>query len=156
MKRIVPVLCMIQDQSLSSSQIMQLESTMIALYRQHFGPVYRVLPLWLTILAGQAFVAGQPSRASSVMFPVPDQLPASARHHFMRELSAMWMEISRCDQDQLILVAPDQTEGINLIRANSQRFRSSMRVVAQGSLVLRLLSSRLRSGYAAATINFLF
>ncbi len=156
MKRIIPLLCMIQEGSLSPAQIRQIESVSAVLYKQHFDSNYRLLPLWLSIPCGQAFVAAQPSRASSVMFPVPDQLPEMARHHFMREFSTAWMQITQCDKNQLIVVAPDQTEALNLIRANSQRFRPGIRLLAQVSLALRLFSSRLWQGHAQASINFMY
>lgn len=153
MSKTVRMICLLQEDSLPRQQIKHIEKAMRQLYARTFGDK-RFAVFWLLMPKGQSYMAAQPSSANTVMLPVPNDLSTPRRHAFMKEFCDIWMEITGCRSDQILISAPDQRYADSYMTAASSRFHPAAQFRAQMSLLLRFAVSKLVRGYARASANF--
>lgn len=130
-----------------------IEESINAHYRKNFGHDKKVSIFFVYLPAGQAYVGGRPSTASSVMLPVPDDISLENRHRFMREFCDIWAGIVDCRRDEIILNAPNYHDAAHYLNSMSSRFRPSMRLLVQLKMLLRFKLNRMRTGHHMASVN---
>jgi hypothetical protein len=130
-----------------------IEKNVNAHYRKNFGHDKKVNVFFVYLPAGQAYVGGQQSTASSVMLPVPDNISLEDRHKFMREFCDIWANIVNCKRDEIILNAPNYRDAVYYLKSMSGRFRPSMRLLIQLRLLLRFKLNRMRTGHNMTSVN---
>lgn len=150
----VKMLCMIQENALSKEQIKVLESKTLALYQMYFGKHQKIMPIWIIIPTGQAYIAAQTSTASTVTLPVADDTPNDIRHAFMHDFCHMWMAQVGCTENEIIFSVMDQylsdeyrQHTIGRINPNGRRYQLM-------KLVLKMIKARLCKGYFSLNFNF--
>ncbi len=149
----VRMLCILPEGSISTTQITQLEPAIEALYQRHFGEHYRLIPVWVTVPQQQIYLAGELSQTASAQLPVEDGLPNPQRHAFMAEFCDVWMSITGCNKNQIIVSAQDRRYTQSYMTRVNQRFRRSMRLLTQCRLISRLILSKLRRGHFMMSTN---
>jgi len=147
--------CLLQDRSLSPAQIKALEPEVRAVYGRHF-PGLRLSVTWLVLMRGQSYMAGEPSTANTVMVPVPDGVAQQERHAFMKEFCDVWMRMTGCRADQILVNAPDAQYARDYLRTTAERLRRGARLRVRLEMLARLTASRIFRGYAACSINMGF
>ena len=60
---------------------------------------------WIPVRKGFGFTAGKPSTATVVERSVPVGLPQDQRTAFMEKVSDLWMEVTGCTVNEIIIVA---------------------------------------------------
>ncbi len=152
MTKTVRMLCLIQQDALTTAQIRRIEADIQALYEQYFGR-HDIVGYWMYAPPGHAFVAGVQSTASAVVLPVANGLPLHTRHAFMRSVTELWMQRAQCRNSQLVLTAPDHAYAARLVMAMSRRYRPGMRLLSLGRMVCGFLWSRLQRDCALISVN---
>ena len=153
MTKRVRVMCAIHEGSIGTNKIKQLESVIASTYQAHFGANHKLTFVWMTIPDGQAYLAAQPSNASTLQAPVKDGLPAKERHAFMSEICAKWMHIVGCSKDEIILVAADfiEFEAFSNVMVNRIDKKSRKKTLAK--MFFNMLKGKLSKGYLTTSIN---
>ena len=153
MFQVTRIVAMTQAGALRKQQILLLEEKIRNTFENHFGSSQTLVFVWLTIPAGQAYLAGKPSNASTLQIPVADGLSDEKRHHFMHKISEEWMQITQCDKHEIILNAPDASEAKRQFIIFNEKFRESRRASAQIKMLSKLLVGRVFKGYLTTSIN---
>lgn len=149
----VRMLAIVQEQALDRHEIRALQDGALQVYRKHFGERFRILPLWISVPAGQAYIAGRPSTASTVSLPVPDGTPDSGRHAYMSDFCAMWMNVTGCGENEIILTAMDQRVADDYARTMLSRIAPERRRSQLLKMAWRLVRSRFSMGHLTLSIN---
>lgn len=149
----IRMLCILPEGSVNTSQIKQLESAIEALYQRHFGERYRLMSVWVTVPQQQIYLAGESSQTASVQLPVEDGLANPLRHAFMAEFCDVWMSVTGCTKNQIIVSAQDRRYTQDYMVRVNQRIRRSMRLLTQCRLIGRLILSKLRRGHFIMSTN---
>lgn len=154
MKKIVRVMCMVHQDSITPKNIKKLQVMMRDRYQEHFGNGSRLIFVWLTLPEGQAYIAGELSTASTVQMPVEDHLIDERRHRFMGEVCSRWQSITDCNKNEIILTCPDSTDAKSHFTAVTQRINSSKRGITQLKVLMKMLLNYFKKGYLNTSINF--
>lgn len=150
----IRTLCIAPDGHLRKAEINQLQLSISALYRQHFGEEYKLAYIWLLVPEDQLFLAAQVSTTCTIQIPVMDNLPNDLRHAFMRDCCKAWMEITVCNKNEIICAAQDMSYTQNYSAQLTGRLRPSMRLLTAAKMSLRLLSSKITKGYLSINANY--
>lgn len=154
MAKRVRMLCAIQEHSLSNQEIKLLEAKAQQLYKKYFGERFQIMPLWVVIPRGQAFLAAQPSTASTVTVSVADGTDNEIRHAFMSEFCQMWIDIVKCHKNEIIFNVPDKTLANEFAKAQIVRLNPRTRPFHVGKLLFGMLKSKVTNGYFSISMNF--
>ena len=100
--------CMVQEGQVADRQRDALAARLAALGRAAFGdadgdPDIR----WVVYAPGYAFTAGAPSTSSIVVRSVPPGLADDRREAFLRDVCALWQDVTRCSIDEIVVTAWD-------------------------------------------------
>ena len=150
----VNMLCMIQENALTKEDIKFLQAKTLALYQMYFGKDKKILPIWIVIPAGQAYIAAKPSATSTVTLPVADGTDNEIRHAFMHEFCQMWMDRMGCSKNEIIFTMMDQHLSDEYKRHTISRINPSQKKSQLFKLVLKMLKARLCKGYFELNFNF--
>ncbi len=153
MAKIIRMMCTIHDNSLTNNELRRIEKQTQQLYTQHFGRHFTIMPIWVRIPPGQAYLAGKPSSASAVVIPVADDLDNTSRHKFMKAFCDNWIAITGCNKNDIIFNAADSRYVNKLNRQMLSRIRPSIRPLVAGKLAFTLLMSKVSKGYLSTSIN---
>nr|WP_143023943.1 hypothetical protein [Pseudomonas benzenivorans] len=151
--KIIPVPCFIQEGSLGSRKIKQLEASISVLYKKHFGRKHVVVFAWLSIPFGQSYLGGNFSNASTVQIPVEDNLPSEKRHSFMREVCTAWQDVTGCSKNEIILVSSDRSDFKKTQAAMMSRFAQSSSRKAKLKMLAGLVRGFISRGYLNSSVN---
>ena len=151
--KIIPVPCFIQDGSLGSSTIKKLEVSISDLYKKHFGQKHVVVFVWFSIPFGQSYLAGKFSNASTVQIPVEDNLLSDKRHNFMKEVCEVWLEVTGCGKNEIILVSSDQSGFKKTQAAMMSRFAQSSSRKEKLKILAGLVRGYISRGYLSSSVN---
>ena len=154
MSKKIRMMCLIQESSISSQEIRLLESNAKRLYQKHFGQDYKIMTVWAVIPMGQAFLAAQPSTASTVSIPVENGLDNERRHAFMAEFCQMWMDIVHCNKNEIILSVMDQDLFAEWSGKSMSRINPKTRKFHLLRMAFKLVKSKIINGYFSMNINF--
>ncbi|MDX1735495.1 MAG: hypothetical protein R3228_14065 [Halioglobus sp.] len=133
--------------------VREIESSIQSTYRRFFGKHWRLRYTWFSLPPGQSFVAGEPSRTSTVQVAVPDGTDDEVRHAFMREVCDIWMARTGCSENEIVLSVPDSSYAKRFMASNIDRIDPRRRAVTALRMARHLLWSRLRRGIAVMSIN---
>lgn len=153
MAKRIRMMCLMQENSLSKAQILQLQQKSKELYAKYFGNEFRIMPVWMVIPRGQAYIAGKPSTATTVTIPVADNTEDSIRHAYMSEFCEMWMGITHCHINEIIFNAPDKTISDSFMEVQLERIHPNKRKRTMLKLLLSLVKSRFTKGYFSSSLN---
>ncbi|WP_252176997.1 hypothetical protein [Endozoicomonas sp. 4G] len=130
-----------------------LEKDCVRLYQHHFGKHHKLFPIWVEVPRSQAFLAAEPSNATTVSIGVEDDLPNDIRHAFMSEFCKLWMTHTGCNKNEFMLTAMDFQAQRDLLALTQTRIRPSRRLLATLQMVGRLAKSKIFSRHFSASIN---
>lgn len=153
MAKRIRMMCMMQENGLSRQDILQLEANSKALYKKYFGDQYRLMPFWVVIPRGQAYLAAKPSTTTTVTIPVADHTENKIRHEYMSEFCEMWMGVTQCHINEIIFNAPDQTVSDGFMKAQLERIHPRKRKFQMLKMVLKMVKSKLTKGYFSTNLN---
>lgn len=153
MAKRIRMMCLMQENSLSKSQILQLQQKSKALYGKYFGNKYRIMPVWMVIPCGQAYIAGKPSTATTVTIPVDDNTEDNIRHAYMSEFCEMWMSVTQCHINEIIFNAPDKTVSDHFMEVQLERIHPDKRKRTMLKMLFNLVKSRFTKGYFSSSMN---
>lgn len=131
----------------------KLEKDCVRLYQHHFGKHYKLFPIWVEVPRSQAFLAAEPSNATTVSIGVEDGLANHIRHAFMSEFCELWMTHTGCNKNEFMLTAMDFQAQRDLLTLTQSRLRPSRRLLATLQMVGRLAKSKIFSRHFSASIN---
>lgn len=154
MKNTMRMMCLMQENGLSKQEIKQLERAANELYKKHFGSHYKLMPIWVVLPRGQAFLAGKPSTTTTVTLPVENHVDNDVRHPFMYEFCQRWMDITHCHQNEIILNVTDRTVAEEFSRKTLQRINPRTRFYHGGKQLAKIVKSKLVNGYYSINVNF--
>lgn len=154
MAKRIRMLCAVQEHALSHQEIKLLEAKSQELYRKYFGGAFKLMSLWVIIPRGQAFLAAQPSTASTVTISVADGTDNELRHAYMSEFCQMWMDVVKCHKNEIIFNVPDKSLSNEFARAQLDRIDPKTRSFHAGKLLLGMLKSKITNGYFSMSMNF--
>lgn len=153
MKKRVRMMSLMQENSLSKSQILLLQDKSKALYAKYFGEQFKIMPVWMIIPSGQAYIAGKPSTATTVTIPVADNTEDSVRHAYMSEFCDMWMEVTGCNINEIIFNSPDQSVSDYFMQVQLNRIHPKKRKLQLIKMLFNMLKSKFSKGYFSASMN---
>lgn len=153
MAKTIRMMCMMQEHGLSKQEILQLEQHSKALYKQYFGDAYQLMPVWIVIPRGQAYLAAKPSTTTTVTIAVEDNLSDDIRHAYMAEFCRMWMGITQCHINEIIFNAPDRSVSESFINAQLERINPRIRKFTMLLMLIKLFKSKLTRGYFSMSMN---
>ncbi|MCG8671863.1 MAG: hypothetical protein MI867_20835 [Pseudomonadales bacterium] len=154
MKNKMRMLCLMQENGHSDQEIKQLERAANKLYKKHFGEKYSLLPVWVVVPRGQAFLAAQPSTTTTVTMPVENHIENDVRHPFMYEFCQMWMDITQCHQNEIILNVTDRKVAEEFAKKTVGRINPTTRFYHVGKQLTKLVKSKVLNGYYSMNFNF--
>lgn len=153
MMNMVKMICTVQENFININDIKDIEAVTADIYKKHFGNGYKLIPIWIQIPSGQAYLTGQQSKASAVLIPVKNGLSNALRHDFMKELCHAWMVKTGYDKDQIILNAPDEEYSSQLTKQMLLRIRPTKRPLVSAKIVSTLALSKIAKGYYTMSVN---
>lgn len=124
-----------------------------ATYRRHFGGHTSVTCIWMELPKGQAYIAGRPSTATTVLAPVPDDIQQERRTTFMRDVCAVFQERAGCSVNEIIVSAINVSEAKRYAEMSRRRFdpRKAKGLILR--ILLRMLLARPAKGYLTTSLN---
>ena len=139
------------SESIAKAKI--LEGELRQTYRRHFGPKTSLTCVWNEIPAGQAFIAGEPSRATGVLAPVPDEIEQRQRETFMRDICELWQAQTGCSINEIMVTAMNSSTARRYADASRGRLdpRKSRRLMVK--VVAAMLRNRMQRGYLVTSLN---
>ncbi|WP_419811667.1 hypothetical protein [Bacterioplanoides sp.] len=153
MAKTIRMMGMMQENGLSKQEMLLLEANAKALYKKHFGNKYRIMPIWVVIPRGQAFLAAQASTSTTVTLPVDDGTDDKLRHAFMSEFCEMWMGVTQCHINEIILTVPDMSVSDGMVTAQLERINPSIKKLQMARMLLKMFKSKLVHGYFSMNMN---
>ncbi|QUR66094.1 hypothetical protein [Mycobacterium spongiae] len=140
-----------RGESLKNTKI--LEGDLQRIYRQHFGSDTSITLIWNVIPEGQAFIAGAPSTATTVLTPVPDHAGQDLRERFMRDICTSWQGRTGCSINEIIVTAMNVTEAKRYAQMSRRRFDPRKGKSLAVKVGVGMLHSRATKGYLSNTLN---
>ena len=122
-------------------------------YQRHFGPHTSVTCIWMELPKGQAYIAGYPSTASTVLAPVPDDIEQQQRETFMRDICDLFQEKTGCDVNEIIVTAINVSEAKRYAKMSRRRFDPRKAKGLMLKLFARMLFARPAKGYLTTTLD---
>ncbi len=147
------VICSVVERNIDGHQKRELENRISALYKMHIGKFSKPTVVWVEIPASQAYLDGKASKASTVLTSVPNELEPCHRSDFLYDIRDLWMSVTHCARNELVISAPDQTLAKQFLGANRERVGVFHRPVMTLKLIYRALSSKLLRGRIETSIN---
>ncbi len=142
----VRMLCMYQEAQLDAAMRHELAEKATQLYQQHFGLNFTLSVVWIMIPKGQAYIAGRPSRASTVSMPIADGSANAVRHAFMADFCRMWMAVTDCSENEIILSVMDNQLSEEYSKLSIRRINPAKRGYYLIKLACKLIFSKLTQG----------
>ena len=130
-----------------------LEGELREIYRRHFGPKTSLTCIWTEIPAGQAFIAGGPSRATGVLAPVPDEIEQRQRETFMRDICDIWQAQTGCSINEIMVTAMNSSTAKSYADASRRRLDPRKSKLLMARIAAAMLRTRLRRGYLTTSLN---
>lgn len=137
--------------ALKSAKVLgrQIERT----YQRYFGGHASITRIWLQLPKGHAYIAGQPSTATTVLAPVPDDIQQEERVRFMRDVCSIFQERTGCDINEIIVAAINLGEAKRYAKMSRLRFDPRKAKGLMLKILSRMLIARPSKGYLATTLN---
>ena len=123
------------------------------IYQQHFGPNTSATCIWLELPKGQAYIAGYPSTATTVLAPVPDDIAQEQRVTFMRDMCGIIQEHTGCDVNESIVTALNVSEAKRYAAVSRGRFNPRKAKGMMLKVLTRMLIVRPSKGYLTTSLN---
>lgn len=95
--------CMVQEGQAAAGLRERLGDGLMRLATETFGDDAGVDIGWVVVPEGFGFTAGKPSTSSLIARSVPTGYPDDARVVFMRKVSDLWLEVTGCDPDEVVV-----------------------------------------------------
>lgn len=149
----IRMLLAVQQDAFSKQQIARIENRSRHLYKRYFGDQFRITPVWLMIPAGNAYIAGKPSTGSTITLSVTNGTDNETRHAFMSEFSSMWMKVTGCKRNELVLTVMDQQFSDHYSQRNLNRIDPVRRLIVLPTLMGRLAVSKVVNGFLSMNLN---
>lgn len=100
--------CLVQEGQTAGDRRAELARGLQRIGREAFGdPEAGVETSWITIREGFGFTAGRPSTSSLVIRSVPVGFPEDRREAFMTRVCDLWIEVTGCSKDEIVVTAMD-------------------------------------------------
>ncbi len=147
------VVCSAHAQGESIRLAKVLEAELQRIYRENFGPDTAITVIWNVIPDGQAFIAGAPSTATTVMAPVPDTIDQERRETFMRDICTSWQDRTGCSINEIIVTAMNLTDAKRYAQMSRRRFDPHKAKPLMVKIGARALHSRATKGYLSTKLN---
>lgn len=122
-------------------------------YQRHFGSLTSVTCVWLELPKGQAYIAGYPSTATTVLAPVPDDIAQEQRVRFMRDLCGIIQERTGCSVNESIVTALNVSEVKRYAATSRGRFHPRKAKGLMLKILSRMLIGRPAKGYLTTSLN---
>ena len=147
------VTCNVHEGGIPLRRARVLQDELRRVYRKNFGNRVKVRFIWMEIPKGQGFVAGEPSRLSAVLSPVPDGISQADRERFMTAVCDRWRSETGCAVDEIMVSAPDASFTKRYLEASRQRFHPDKARALGLKLFLGMLFGWPRKRYLTTTLN---
>lgn len=145
--------CSAHSGSESMSKAKTIEHELRRTYRRHFGPKTSLTCVWNEIPAGQAFIAGEPSTATAVPAPVPDDIEQEQREALMRDICDIWQGQVGCSINEIMVTAMNSSAAKRYADISRGRFDSKKSKVLMARIAAGMLRARVRRGYLVTSLN---
>ena len=147
------VICSVIEGSFNNQHKKTLEQGIKQLYAQHIGKKAKATVLWMDIPAGQAYQHGQASSASTILAAMPNQLSSTKRSAFLYAVRDLWLGVTHCHANQLVISAPDQDFAQQFLNESRLRVAKSRRIGVMVKMIGRILLAKLFRGRLQTHIN---
>lgn len=147
------VVCSAHEGGDALAQAKALGAEVETIYQRHFGPRTSVTCIWLELPKGQAFIAGHPSTATTVLAPVPDDIEQEQRETFMRDICSIIQERTGCDVNESIVTAINVSEAKRYAAMSRRRFDPRRAKGLMLKIFARMLLVRPAKGYLTTSLN---
>ena len=123
------------------------------IYQRHFGGHTSITCIWMELPKGQAYIAGYPSTATTVLAPVPDDIHQDQREAFMRSVCDLFQERTGCSINEIIVSAINVSEAKRYAEMSRLRFDPRKAKGLMLKILSRMLFRRPVKGYLTTTLN---
>ena len=145
--------CLVQQGAIPPLRMRLIEQEFSNVHAKYFNTTGAVRGIWIEMPPGQAFIACSPSSASTVQMPIPDGASLALRHRFMDEIRDLWMHLTGCNAEQLVLSVPDLAFQRKIVQANLRRTPAPYRYLGVLRIASRIVLARWRLGVAVVNAN---
>ncbi|MEM7136055.1 MAG: hypothetical protein AAF500_05715 [Myxococcota bacterium] len=152
-KRRFVVLASVHEAGEALNQARALERDIKRVYERHFGKRTSVTCIWMEIPQGQAFIAGYPSTASTVLAPVPDDIEQHGREAFMSDMCDLFRVRTDCDVNEIIVTAMNVSDAKRYAKKARRRFDPKRAKQTMFQIVARMILKRPATGYLKTSLN---
>ena len=108
---------------------------------------------WFQIPAGQGWLAGAPSTASTLIVPSPDDISQENRVKLMGQICEGWMQITGCSVEEIIVNAMSASEVERYLEVSQTRFDPAKATGMKIKMLGSLMFNKLTKGFMTASIN---
>jgi hypothetical protein len=147
------VICSVIEGSFNNQHKKTLEKGIQHLYAQHLGKQVKGTVLWMDIPAGQAYQHGRASSASTILASMPNQLPSTVRSDFLYAVRDLWLGVTHCHANQLVISAADKDFAQQFLKESRLRVAKSRRMGVMMKMISGILLAKLFRGRLQTHIN---
>jgi hypothetical protein len=148
------LICSIQQGQVPRDRISAIETTLKRSYAEHLGPDPAAFVIWCEVPRGQAYTEGRLSDTCWLMIEVADGLDQALRERAMLALAADFARAAGVHVDKLMVTLCDSTLFGEYLAANRARLRPLARIAYTLKMLVGLVRSRRRDGYASIAVNY--
>lgn len=149
------VLCLVQfhEKGVTNGRKKRLSAGIQKAYNEHVDASAKLKMIWVSLPDGQAWLAGHPSTATTLLTPVPDDISQEDRVALMGAICEDWMDVTKCSVDEIIVNAMSKSEAKRYFEVAQTRFYDKKALALKLKIAFSVLKTRLTKGYLGTSIN---